>query len=77
MTLLVDVFEKFKNNSFKNYGLCPSRYLSALGLSWDVIVKNELELMTDLDIYIFFLRKVLVMGFLIFLTDIANPTKNI
>ena len=27
--LLVDVFEKFKNNSLKNYGLCPSYYLSA------------------------------------------------
>ena len=27
--LLVDVFEKFKNNSLKNYGLCPSHYLSA------------------------------------------------
>ena len=27
--LLADVFEKFRNNSLKNYGLCPSHYLSA------------------------------------------------
>ena len=32
--LLADVFEKFKNNSLKNYGLCPSHYLSVLTLSW-------------------------------------------
>ena len=25
--LLADVFEKFRNNSIKNYGLCPSHYL--------------------------------------------------
>ena len=24
---LPDVLEKFRNNSFKNYGLCPSHYL--------------------------------------------------
>ena len=29
--LLVDVFEKFRNNIFKNYRLCPSHYLSAPG----------------------------------------------
>ena len=27
--LLADVFEKFRNHSVKNYGLCPSHYLSA------------------------------------------------
>ena len=37
--LLDDVFEKFRNNSLKNYGLCPSHYLSAPGLSWDVMLK--------------------------------------
>ena len=29
--LLADVFEKFRNNSLKNYGLCQSHYLSAPG----------------------------------------------
>ena len=31
--LLTDLFEKFRNNSLKHYGLCPSHYLSAPGLS--------------------------------------------
>ena len=30
---LADVFEKFINNSLKNYGLCPSHYMSAPALS--------------------------------------------
>ena len=32
--LLADVFEKFRNNSLKNYGLYPSHYLMATGLCW-------------------------------------------
>ena len=36
--LLVDVFEKFRNNSLTNYRLCPSHYLSAPGLSWDAML---------------------------------------
>ena len=31
--LLADVFEKFRNNSLKNYGLCLSHYLSVPALS--------------------------------------------
>ena len=55
--LLADVFEKFRNNSLKNYGLCPSHYLSAPGLSWGAMLKMtkiKLELITDPDMYIFF-----------------------
>ena len=54
--LLTDVFEKFRN-CLKNYGLCPRHYLSAPDLSWDAILnmtKVELELISDLDMYIFF-----------------------
>ena len=54
--LLADVFQKFWNNSWKTYGLCPSHYLSASGLSWDVMLKMakiELELIPDPDMYIF------------------------
>ena len=55
--LFADVFEKFANNSLKNYGLCPSHYLSTPGLSWDAVfkvTKIKLELITDLDMYILF-----------------------
>ena len=31
--LLANAFEKVRNNSLKNYELCPSHYLSSLGLS--------------------------------------------
>ena len=46
--LFVDIFEKFRNNSLKNCGLCRSHYLSALaGLPcWDAmlnIARVELE----------------------------------
>ena len=50
--LLADVFEKFRNNSLKNYELCPRHYFSAPGLSWDTmfeITKIELEFITDSD----------------------------
>ena len=33
VSLLADVFEKFRNNRFKNYGLCPSHYLNAPDLN--------------------------------------------
>ena len=55
--LLAAVFEKFRNNGLTNYGLCPSHYLSAPGLSWDAMFKMtkiELELIPDPDMYIFF-----------------------
>ena len=31
--LLADVFEKFRNNSLKKYGLCPSHYLGVTCLT--------------------------------------------
>ena len=55
--LLADVSGKFGNNSLKNYGLFPSHFLSAPGLSWNAmlkIIKIELELIPDLVMYIFF-----------------------
>ena len=45
--LLADVFGKFRNtfNSFKNYGLYSSHYLSAPALSWDAMFNmTEVEL---------------------------------
>ena len=55
--LLADVFEKLRDNSLKNYGSCPSHYLSAPGLIWDAMLnmrKVKLELNSDPDMYIFF-----------------------
>ena len=55
--LLADVFEKFKNDSLKNYGLFLSHYLSAPSLSWDAMLnmtKVKLELIPDPVMYIFF-----------------------
>ena len=49
--------EKFTNNSLKNYGLCPSHYLRTPGLSFDAILKmtkNELNLIPDPYMYVFF-----------------------
>ena len=57
ISLSAEVFEKFGNNSLKNYKLCPSHYLSAPGLNWDAMhktTKNELELIPDPGMYIFF-----------------------
>ena len=55
--LLEDVFEKFRNNRLKDYGLCPSHYLSPPALIWEAMlnmIEVELELIPDPDIYIFF-----------------------
>ena len=55
--LLADVFEKFRNNSLKNYGLCPSHCLGAAALSWDAMLNMKqmnLEHISDPDMYIFF-----------------------
>ena len=52
--LLADVLEKFENNSLKNYGLCPTHYLSAPGLSWDAMLKMTKQLIIDPAVYIFF-----------------------
>ena len=38
--ILADVLKKFRNKSSKNFGLCPSHYLSAPRLSWDAILKT-------------------------------------
>ena len=56
--LLANVFGKFRNSSLKNYGLCPSYYLSTPALSCDAILnmtKVELELISDADIIIYIL----------------------
>ena len=54
--LLAYKFEKFRNNSLKNKGLCPSHYLSAQALSWDAMLKMtkiNFKLNPDSDMFIF------------------------
>ena len=73
------MLEKFRNNSFKNYGLCPSHYLSAPGLSWDELLKMtniELELIQILR-SIYSLKKGQKVEFLILLINVAKPTINV
>ena len=75
--LLAGVFEKFRNNSLKNYGLCPSHYLGAPGSSWDAMFKMtkiELELILTCA---YSLKKIQEVGFLIFLIDTVKPKINI
>ena len=55
--LLLAVFENFRNNSVRNYGLCPSHYLSAPCLYWDAMLKMtkiKFELIPDPGMYVFF-----------------------
>ena len=55
--LLADVYENFRNTSFKSYGLDPAHYFTSPGLSWDAMLKKtgiELELLTDIDKFRFF-----------------------
>ena len=77
VSLLADVFEKFRNDSLKNYGLCPSHYLSAPGVSWDVILKMtkiELELISDPDMYIIFEKG--IRGGIYYISNIYSKANN-
>ena len=59
--LLVDVFEKLRNRSLENIDLCPSHYLSAPAFSWDAMLsmtKVELDLILNLDMYLFFEKSI-------------------
>ena len=57
--LMADVFENFRNNNLKIYGLDPAHYFTAPGLSWDACLKItgvELELLTDPDMLLMWER---------------------
>ena len=66
--MLADVFEKFKNRCLEDYGLCPSHYLTTPDLSWDTMLsltKIDLELISDVDMYLFFKKDIRVGAFYI------------
>ena len=75
--LLLAVFEKFRNNSLKSYGLGPSHYLSAACLSQDAMLlkmtKTESELFPDPDMHIFFEKSTLGGISSISITYSKNP----
>ena len=77
--LFPDVFEKFKNKSLKNYGLCPSHYLSAPALSWDAILNMTKWNSNLFQILIctYSLKKAREAEFLIFIIYIVRPTIDI
>ena len=57
--LLADVFENFRNNNLKIYGLDPAHYFTAPGLFWDACLKItgvELELLSDPDMLLMWER---------------------
>ena len=50
-------FETFRNICLENYGFCPSHYLSTAATSLDAtlsITKVELDLISNINIYLFF-----------------------
>ena len=58
--LLTDMFEKFRNNSIKNYGFCPNHYLSAQDSCWDPIIKMKkvvIKLIKDFNTNMFFEKR--------------------
>ena len=54
--LLADVFEKCRKRCLKNYDLCPSHYLRVPALTILSMTKVELDLTSDVDIYLFFYK---------------------
>ena len=56
VALLCDVFEKFRKSAISYYGIDPCHYYTNPGYSWDAMLKFtkvKLELITDIDMYIF------------------------
>ena len=59
--LLADIFENFRDICMKNYEIDPAYYFTAPGLFWDACLKMtgiELELSSDVDMFLFFKRLV-------------------
>ena len=54
--LLADVFENFRKTCLEYYKLDPCHYFSSASLAWNAMLKMtniELELLTDVDMYLF------------------------
>ena len=76
--LLADMFEKFRNDSLKNYGWCSSYYFSVPSLSWSAklkMAKIKLELIPDPDMHIFFEKG--TRGEISYISNIYSKPNNI
>ena len=54
--LLADIFERFRSESIKHYGLDPAHFCTAPALSWHAclkVTKQELEIIGDVDMNLF------------------------
>ena len=59
--LLADIFENFRDNCIKAYGLDPAHYYTTPAFTWDAMLKFtkiEMELLTDLEKHLFIERGV-------------------
>ena len=77
LCLKCDAFENIRNNSIKNYGLCPSHYLSARALSWypmRIMTKVKLEFISDPAMYIFFDKG--IRGGVYYISNIYSKANN-
>ena len=57
--LLADVFENFRKTCLEYYHLDPCHYFTSPGLAWEAMLKMtkiKLELLTDVDMYLFIER---------------------
>ena len=78
--LLADVFEKFRSTCLQYYQLDPTQFYTSPGLSWNAMLKMtniELELMSDIDQYLFLLKKESEVEFHIFVNVMPKQTINI
>ena len=71
------MFDKFRNNGLKNYGLCPSHYLSTRALSWEPMPKMtnaDVELISDPGMFIFFEK--CLRGGVSYISNRCSKTRN-
>lgn len=58
---LADIFERFRSDSRRHYGLDPCHYFTLPGFSWDAMLKItniRLEILTDINMYKFFAKSI-------------------
>ena len=78
-SLLADVFENFRDKCIEKYELYPAHFLSAPGLTWYACLKKtgvELELLTDNDMLLMFIKGIRGGGCVKQYVDMLKPIIN-